>query len=273
MVPNLEQLVLEGCIKLSEIHPSITCLKHLILLNLKSCISLENLPPKMKGLESIKTLVLFGCSSLSKLPEDFEQLSSLEDLDLRRSGIKHVPSFIAHTKNLKTSITAPDHQEMDDLYRIVGKDFFSGIDHSSITTLNLSYRNLSDDTVPQCFNHLVSLECLGLSGNHFSVLPVSISELFKLKAIYLENCKRLIRLGPELPSNLEIINVNYCTSLVSFVDPSKPSYFCCRLALCVNCLQLLTWQDCSTTALTLFKRCLQVSLSVSLASYMHTNII
>ncbi|KAF3434116.1 hypothetical protein FNV43_RR25219 [Rhamnella rubrinervis] len=199
VVPNLERLILEGCTKLSQIHTSISTLKWLILLNLKSCTSLENLPPRISGLESLKSLNLYGCSSLSKLPENFEQLKSLEDLDVRRSGIKHVPSFIVPIKNFKTTIDED-----------IGMDFFSGIDLRSLTTLNLSGRNLSDETVPQCFNHLVSLEYLYLGGNHFSVLPLSINELSKLKVLYLENCKRLISLGPELPSNLEVIVVNHC---------------------------------------------------------------
>nr|XP_048322180.1 disease resistance protein RUN1-like [Ziziphus jujuba var. spinosa] len=65
VVPNLEQLILEGCVNLVEIHPSITLLERLTILNLKGCICLQNLPKGMGLLKSLEVLNLEGCVSLT----------------------------------------------------------------------------------------------------------------------------------------------------------------------------------------------------------------
>nr|XP_048322039.1 disease resistance protein RPV1-like isoform X2 [Ziziphus jujuba var. spinosa] len=61
MVPNLEKLILQGCSKLLEVHPSIAFLERLTLLDLKYFTSLENLPASLDGLKSLKVLELEGC--------------------------------------------------------------------------------------------------------------------------------------------------------------------------------------------------------------------
>ena len=66
-VPNLEELDLEGCTKLSEIHSSLLLHNKLILLNLKGCTSLTTLPGKI-FMKSLKTLVLSGCLKLRNFP-------------------------------------------------------------------------------------------------------------------------------------------------------------------------------------------------------------
>ncbi|KAK9200083.1 hypothetical protein WN944_015278 [Citrus x changshan-huyou] len=81
-VPNLEELDLEGCTRLREIHPSLLLHNKLILLNLKGCTSLTTLPGKI-FMKSLKTLVLSGCLKLRNFPHvtgiDFERLQkSLE---------------------------------------------------------------------------------------------------------------------------------------------------------------------------------------------------
>ncbi|KAF3434115.1 hypothetical protein FNV43_RR25218 [Rhamnella rubrinervis] len=256
VVPNLEQLILEGCTSLSHIHTSITCLKQLLILNLKGCISLQYFPQSINGLESLRILNLYGCSRLSKLPEDVVELKSLEDVDLRRSGIKHVPAFVVPIKNLKASTI---DEEMESLYRIVGEDFFSAGVSSRLTNLDLSGRNLSDETVPQCFHRLVSLEYLNLSRNSFTRLPLTLGELSKLQVLVLEYCEFLTHVGPQLPSSLEVINVNHCASLTSFFDPSGPTYFCCCVALCVECHRLVHREQSVWRAFTFLKRYLQYS--------------
>ncbi|XP_060672843.1 disease resistance protein RUN1-like [Ziziphus jujuba] len=65
VVPNLEQLILEGCVNLVEIHPSITLFERLTILNLKGCICLQNLPKGMGLLKSLEVLNLEGCVSLT----------------------------------------------------------------------------------------------------------------------------------------------------------------------------------------------------------------
>ncbi|KAF3449329.1 hypothetical protein FNV43_RR10057 [Rhamnella rubrinervis] len=137
----------------------------------------------------------------------------------------------------------------------VKKFGFSGVLHS-LTTLDLSDRNLSDGAFPDCFDSLVSLENLILSNNPFTVLPPSISGLSKLKCLELDNCKDLRCLGPELPSSLQVVKANHCTSLWSFLDPSKASHLRCS-AFCVDCFELVSKQGGQTTAFASLKRYLQ----------------
>ncbi|XP_060672123.1 disease resistance protein RUN1-like [Ziziphus jujuba] len=82
VVPNLEKLIVVGCVNLLEIPPSIRLLERLIILNLKGCIRLQNLPTSMGGLKSLKVLNLEGCVSLTNLPEDLGVVPYLEKLIL-----------------------------------------------------------------------------------------------------------------------------------------------------------------------------------------------
>ena len=67
-IPVLEKLVLEDCINLREIHPSIGVHKKLALLNLKGCKNLRSLPRKFE-MESLEILILSECSNLKTIPE------------------------------------------------------------------------------------------------------------------------------------------------------------------------------------------------------------
>ncbi|KAF3447804.1 hypothetical protein FNV43_RR08509 [Rhamnella rubrinervis] len=87
VVPNLERLILKGCIELLEIDPSITLLEWLTILNLENCTSLKKLPPSMKGLNSLECVNLYGCRKLCHLPEDIGDLRNLKELDVRESGM------------------------------------------------------------------------------------------------------------------------------------------------------------------------------------------
>ncbi|KAL6225292.1 hypothetical protein ACLB2K_004142 [Fragaria x ananassa] len=79
--PYLECLILEGCIRLTEVDSSVGMLERLTLLNLRDCTSLCLLPCSVSGLKSLKVL-LSGCSKLEKLPEDLGYTKSLEELDV-----------------------------------------------------------------------------------------------------------------------------------------------------------------------------------------------
>ncbi|KAI9072895.1 hypothetical protein K1719_045140 [Acacia pycnantha] len=59
-LPNLEELILEGCLKLVEVHPSLGQHKKLVLLDVRDCKNLKALPSRME-MDSLKTLILSGC--------------------------------------------------------------------------------------------------------------------------------------------------------------------------------------------------------------------
>jgi hypothetical protein len=59
-LPNLEQLILEDCTSLFEVHHSIGDLTSLVLVNLKGCKCLTSLPRNFYKLKSLETLILSG---------------------------------------------------------------------------------------------------------------------------------------------------------------------------------------------------------------------
>ncbi|TYI03246.1 hypothetical protein ES332_A11G323500v1, partial [Gossypium tomentosum] len=64
--PNLEVLILKGCTRLKDVHPSIGVLTRLKLLNLRGCKNLRSLPTKIEW-ESLETLNLKDCKNLVSL--------------------------------------------------------------------------------------------------------------------------------------------------------------------------------------------------------------
>lgn len=98
-VPNLERLILEGCKRLSEVHPTIGGLQRLVLLNLRGCESVESLPCSI-SLESLKTLVLSGCLKLKMFPEIMGNMENLSELHLDGTAICELPISIQHLSGL-----------------------------------------------------------------------------------------------------------------------------------------------------------------------------
>ena len=100
-VPSLEILLLEGCIKLVEVHQSVGKHRKLVILNLKDCINLQTLPRKLK-MESLEELILSGCSKIKKLPafgKSMECLSMLSMEDCK--NLIHLPNSICNLKSLR----------------------------------------------------------------------------------------------------------------------------------------------------------------------------
>ncbi|XP_068343034.1 disease resistance protein RUN1-like [Pyrus communis] len=89
-LPNLEKLILEGCDKLSEIHPSTGHLGMLSLVNLKGCKMLSSLPKDFYKSKSVKTLCLNHCSKFRELHKNLQYMSSLIILEADYTAIKQV---------------------------------------------------------------------------------------------------------------------------------------------------------------------------------------
>ncbi|XP_042511160.1 disease resistance protein RPV1-like [Macadamia integrifolia] len=81
MLPNLEKLILSGCISLVEVHESIGRLQKLVKLDLSRCHGLKNLPINGKSkLASLETLDITHCQELNKLPKQMRDLISSNGL-------------------------------------------------------------------------------------------------------------------------------------------------------------------------------------------------
>ncbi|KAB1668829.1 hypothetical protein ES319_1Z104400v1 [Gossypium barbadense] len=224
--PKLEALIMEGCTRLVDVHPSIGVLKSLKLLNLRDCKSLRSLPTKI-GMESLETLILSGCSNLARfpdidgkmkhlktlhlsgcfkveyLPENLQQSESLEELDLSETAIKEPSSFISQLKNLKvlsfSGCKGPSYKSRPNLpflFKVIqGRrtnpiapmlPLLSGL--SSLRKLNLRDCNLCEGDIPRDISGLSSLADVDLSGNNFISIPASLTRLSKLEFLDLSNC-------------------------------------------------------------------------------------
>ncbi|KAB5533727.1 hypothetical protein DKX38_016813 [Salix brachista] len=193
-IPRLENLILEDCIHLVQIHESIGDLRCLVMLNLKNCKSLVELPEEVTGLNSLQELYLNGCSNLESL--NFE-LGNHQGHKLLQSD-----ACTASTPSIITSLSL----------KLLFPSRFSA-------------RKAPRFTLPH------SLTTLDLSGTPIRFLPESIKDLSPLVALTLRNCKMLQTL-PELPSNLSSLNVSSCYSLqnVPNLIPWTVVYDCDQLA-------------------------------------------
>ncbi|KAK9995064.1 hypothetical protein SO802_024767 [Lithocarpus litseifolius] len=159
-VPNLESLVLENCINLHRIHPSIGIHKKITILNLRGCKKLTSLPSKFE-MECLTKLDLYRCSKITKIPPSIGIHKKLTIL------------FLYECKNL-TSL--PSKFEMECLPQL----FLSRC--SKITKIPKFGRNM---------------KCVGglyLSGTAITTLPTSIEHLTNLVELDLRNCKNLMHL-------------------------------------------------------------------------------
>ncbi|XP_059451624.1 disease resistance protein RUN1-like [Corylus avellana] len=225
-LPNLEKLILKDCRNLFEVHQSIGDLNNLVLVNLKDCRSLQSLPMSFYRLKSLQTLILSGCSRLDYLAEELGEMESLTTLLADNTAIRQVPCTIVQLKNLKClSLCGCKGSPSKSL----SSHFWSWIfprkspksvnllpaslqGLNSLTDLNLSHCNLSDDAIPKDLGSLCALQSLDLQNNHFHSLPSSLGGLSKLQALHLNYCTKLQSI-PDLPPNLKEMWAQHCTAL------------------------------------------------------------
>ncbi|KAF5445006.1 hypothetical protein F2P56_034090 [Juglans regia] len=268
--PSLQRLIFEGCTSLNEVHPTIAALNQLILLNLKDCKCLSSLPREI-NLESLNLLILSGCSAFDKFPEIGQNMEHLSELYLDGSAIEELPLSIQNLTGLtllnlagckkllifpisicclpalKTLILSGCKGQPPSpiLLSIAAPllslpSLFSGL--TSLVALDLSDCNLLDGALPDDLSGLSSLESLNLSRNNFTHLPDSISQLPKLKFLYLDNCSRL-QLLPNLPSSAQFIMARECTSLQNYSNQVVVSSSSGGEFTVINCLSLAAREE------------------------------
>ncbi|XP_044495428.1 disease resistance protein RUN1-like isoform X2 [Mangifera indica] len=261
-VPNLERIILEGCTNLYELHPSIGNLEKLHVLNLKDCRNLPSLPRVISGWRSLKVLLLLGCSKIEKLPENLGDFQCLEELDAGKTSVTGAPSSIVSLKNLKRlsfkGCKGQVRSHWDWFRRLlpaIGQismsfSFPSLAGLLPLTELDLSYCNLSEDSIPSGLGQLCALKKLNLSGNNFVSLPTGTNQLDKLQILKLADCQNLQALT-ELPSRIEILRTYNCPSLENLSGPSRLSMSNFREFSLQNCFRLLENQGGDNVAVSL----------------------
>ncbi|KAF5468395.1 hypothetical protein F2P56_012547, partial [Juglans regia] len=174
-VPNLEELILEGCIGLVELHESIGYLKGLVLLNLNRCKSFMNLPESISNLKSLKFFHMGRCFNIMR--------------------------------NIADRTTIPNRSWNPRNFLRASLNVFG-----SLVKLGLRNSNLLEGDFPIDFGGLSSLQDLDLSVNNFRELPHGICHLPKLACLNLAE-SRSIRSISTLPANLRILFAFSCESL------------------------------------------------------------
>ncbi|XP_018506279.2 disease resistance protein RPV1 [Pyrus x bretschneideri] len=205
-LPNLEELILECCFSLSEIHPSISHLERLSLVNLTRCYKLRSLPRDFYKSKSVETLLLNGCLEFIELHEDLGEMVSLRVLEAENTAIRQVPPSMVRLKNL-TRLSL-------ECVQLLGMPIDLSLSlHGlhSLRELNLSACHLRDYAIPKDLGSLISLQDLNLRGNDFLRLP-SLTGLSKLETLRLSGCRKLQTI-PDLPTNLKFLYAFDCPAL------------------------------------------------------------
>ncbi|XP_052300476.1 disease resistance protein RPV1-like isoform X3 [Citrus sinensis] len=258
---GLSELYLDGT-SITEVPSSIELLPGLELLNLNDCKNLARLPRSINGLKALKTLNLSGCCKLENVPDTLRQVESLEELDISGTATRRPPSSIFLMKNLKTlsfsgcngpPSTASCHLNLP--FNLMGTSScpvalmlpsLSGL--CSLTKLDLSDCGLGEGAILSDIGNLHSLKALYLSENNFVTLPASISGLFNLEYLKLEDCKRLQSL-PQLPPNVHNVRLNGCASLVTLLGVLRLRKSSWTTIYCIDSLKLLGKNDLATSML------------------------
>ncbi|XP_031271618.1 TMV resistance protein N-like isoform X1 [Pistacia vera] len=178
-VPNLEYLILEGCIKLREIHPSVVVHKKLILLNLKDCKSLTTLSSKI-NMASLRKLILSGCSKLKEFPQNVGHMECLSELFLDGTVIKELSSSVKRLTGL-VLLNLKDCSQLE--------SFSGDLNYlKTLRTLNL-FGCSKLETLPENLGQVESLEELDVSGTAITQPESSICFMENLRALSFRGCK------------------------------------------------------------------------------------
>ncbi|KAH9725407.1 ADP-ribosyl cyclase/cyclic ADP-ribose hydrolase [Citrus sinensis] len=205
-VPNLEELILEGCTRLHEIHPSLLLHSKLVILNLKDCTSLTTLPGKI-SMKSLKTLVLSGCLKLTKKCLEFAgSMNDLSELFLDRTTIEELPLSIQHLTGL-VLLNLKDCKNLKSLSHTLRRlQCLKNLTLSGCSKLK---------KFPESLGSMKDLMELFLDGTSIAEVPSCIELLTGLQLLNLNNCSNLVRLPSCINGlrSLKTLNLSGCSKL------------------------------------------------------------
>ncbi|KAM7518923.1 hypothetical protein LguiB_017885 [Lonicera macranthoides] len=184
-LPNLEKLILKGCVGLIEVCESIGSLEGLVLLSLEDCKNLRKFP-NISKLKFLETLIIAGCSNMSEFLRDLKKVDSLKVFQANKVAINHLLPNAVRGFKLWDAFS----------WRWLSKPrksvegFWASLPHS-LVNLSLADCNLSHDSFPADLCNLVSLRALDLSLNPVHRVADCINRLRRLKVLRLDHCRRL----------------------------------------------------------------------------------
>ncbi|XP_050133539.1 disease resistance protein RPV1-like isoform X2 [Malus sylvestris] len=207
---NLEKVVFRSCTSLFEVHPSISSLENLVLLDLEYCRNLKIFPSRI-GMKSLRTLKLSWCVNLDKFPEVSDVMQDLSELYLVETKIKELPSSISNLTGL-VSLNLEGCRKLESLP--------SSISHMK----SLLYLDVSGcsklEKFPEISEVMKKLSKLYLGGTAIKELPASILNLTSLVTLKLHNCRELKSLPSSISymKSLEALDVSGCSTLEKFPE-------------------------------------------------------
>ncbi|KAL8128318.1 hypothetical protein AgCh_015057 [Apium graveolens] len=239
-IGNMEGLeYFDACFSVIEQLPdSFGGLVNLVVLDLSLCRKLRNLPNSICKLKLLKQVDLGGCSNLEQLPEQLGKMQCLETLSASYTAIEQVPDSIELLGRLK-SLYFRDCKKLkfvpESIWNLTsvqnlclhpGETAEISLPDSVKDMNKLRYLDLSCNVrlcLPMilCFPSLESLTLTDEGPILSSAKPFSLSKLFNLRYLTLNNCTSLGTSLPELPSNLERLYIYNHTSLEQLPDLSS----------------------------------------------------
>nr|XP_011465336.1 PREDICTED: TMV resistance protein N-like isoform X2 [Fragaria vesca subsp. vesca] len=245
-VGSLDKLVhfdLTDCYSL-KMFPNIGNMKSLQYLDLGGCRRLESFPQMNGRMESLthmnvsgtaitevpssigyhlfnlQFLILQKCENLSNLPLSIFDLQKLFYLELTGcpklvlpfpNKVKYgeVPTPTSNSKNssLYSKETSSERESDDADVKDQGNSVFPSLEY-----LNAGGCNISNCDFLVTLGYASNIEALNFSESNFVNLPACISTFTNLSHLILNGCKRLQEV-PELPPNLQVLEVRGCKSL------------------------------------------------------------
>ncbi|KAI9379505.1 hypothetical protein POPTR_017G104901v4 [Populus trichocarpa] len=198
---NLENLILEGCTSLFEVHPSLAHHKKLQYVNLVNCKRIRILPNNLE-MESLKVCILDGCSKLEKFPDIGGNMNCLMELYLDGTGIVELSSSIRHLIGLGL-LSMNNCKNLESIPSSIGcLKSLKKLDMSGCSELT---------NIPENLGKVESLEEFDVSRTLIRQLPPSVFLLKNLKVLSLDGCKRIAVL-PSLSGlcSLEVLGLRAC---------------------------------------------------------------
>ncbi|KAK1436896.1 hypothetical protein QVD17_02680 [Tagetes erecta] len=234
-LPCLQNLRLEHCPKLAEIHQSLGNHTSLQYVSVLHCDKLRKFPT-ITHMENLKNLDIWNCPKIHEFPKIQANMEGLLSLYMRYIGIKVLPSSIEERCTNLISLELSSYNNIESI-----QFKFHALKHlkelnirridtpcedkpsiiSSISTkVGSLYSLFQQHRNPSKYYRVIQLTKAKCKSQYFSRLAFSLSQFTQLKLLNVSNCEKLLEL-PELPSSLSILNASNCKSLTALGDCYK----------------------------------------------------
>ncbi|KAK3431400.1 hypothetical protein EUGRSUZ_E03278 [Eucalyptus grandis] len=257
--PTMEELTIDGCESLVEVHPSVGDLVKLKVLSVICCSNLINFPNTLRT-KSLQILHLFRCYKLEKFPDIDGKMEHLKELRLFDTAIKELPASIENLVSVKLIDLSYCENLMrlpSQIYELKNLEHFYLMGCSNLITfpknmedstnldgrrgfrrlmlLTLKRCNLSEVEFLESFSSFPELQSLELDYNKFADLPRCINKYYRLNFLGVKGCELLQEI-PQLPPNVSKLSADGCKSLQKLPDLGQLSHInlvrlssCCEL--------------------------------------------